>query len=204
MSDFKANFWDERYSVDEYIYGTEPNQFFKEEIDKISSSGLLLLPGEGEGRNAVYAASHGWKVDAFDQSEVAKLKAKKYAEENGVTINYKIIDLGSLNPKSNYYNCAAIMFVHLPSEIRSSFHKKIVESIKPNGKIILELFSKNQFGKSSGGPQDLSMLSSLQEIENDFKELQTIILQEENIILNEGKKHNGEASVIHFVGEKVI
>jgi hypothetical protein len=204
MSDFKANFWDERYSVDEYIYGTEPNQFFKEEINKISPPGLLFLPGEGEGRNAVYAARLGWKVDAFDQSEVAKLKARKFAKESGVSINYQTIDLRNLYLNTNNYNCAAIIFLHLPVDFRSDFHKKIVESIKPNGKIILELFSKNQFGKSSGGPQDLSMLYSLEEIENDFKELQAIILQEENIILNEGKKHSGEASVIRYVGEKVI
>ncbi len=34
----------------------KPNHFFKEQIDKISVPGKLLLPGEGEGRNAVYAA----------------------------------------------------------------------------------------------------------------------------------------------------
>jgi hypothetical protein len=190
MSDFKANFWDERYSVEEYIYGTEPNQFFKEELNKISSPGLLFLPGEGEGRNAVYAARLGWKVDAFDQSKVAKLKARKFAKESGVSINY--------------HNCAAIIFLHLPADFRSDFHKKIVESIKPNGKVILELFSKNQFGKASGGPQDLEMLYSIDEIRNDFKELKTIQLKELNIDLAESEKHSGEASVIRYVGEKVI
>jgi hypothetical protein len=204
MSDFKAKFWDERYSVEEYIYGTEPNQFFKEEINKISSPGLLFLPGEGEGRNAVYAARLGWKVDAFDQSEVAKSKARKFAEESGVSINYQTIDLRNLYLNTNNYNCAAIIFLHLPADFRSDFHKKIVESIKPNGKVILELFSKNQFGKASGGPQDLEMLYSIDEIRNDFKELKTIQLKELNIDLAESEKHSGEASVIRYVGEKVI
>lgn len=204
MSDFKANFWDERYSVDEYIYGTEPNQFFKEEINKINSPGLLLLPGEGEGRNAVYAASLGWKVDAFDQSTVAKLKAEKLARKNSVTINYSNVDLDKFNPQKNNYDCAALIFIHLVPKVRTEFHKKVIDAIKPNGKIILELFSQNQFGKGSGGPQNLEMLSSVEEIKNDFKGLKTILLKELNIALAEGEKHSGEASVIHFVGEKVI
>jgi len=204
MSDFKSNFWDERYSSDEYVYGTEPNQFFKEQLQKIIPAGKLLLPGEGEGRNAVFAAKLGWIVNAFDQSPIAKIKAEKLAEVNRVKIQYSNIDLGEFNSQKNFYDCAAIIFVHLPLNIRSQFHKKIVESLKPNGKIILELFSKNQFGKNSGGPQDLDMLSTIEDIKIDFKDLKPIILKEENIYLEEGEKHSGEASVIRFVGEKVL
>ena len=29
------NFWDQRYSSFEYVYGKEPNVFFKSEIDKL-------------------------------------------------------------------------------------------------------------------------------------------------------------------------
>jgi SAM-dependent methyltransferase len=177
MSDFKSNFWDERYSSEEYVYGTEPNQFFKEQLQKINPTGKLLLPGEGEGRNAVFAAKLGWVVDAFDQSSVARMKAFKLAELNKVEINYSNVDLGKFIPQKNYYDCAAIVFVHLPSEIRSGFYRKIVESLKPEGKIILELFSKYQLGKDSGGPQDLNMLSSIEEIKNSFKDLKTLILK---------------------------
>ena len=52
-------FWNERYSQEAYAYGTEPNAFFKSRIDQLSP-GKLLLPAEGEGRNAVYAATKGF------------------------------------------------------------------------------------------------------------------------------------------------
>lgn len=204
MTKFKSNFWDERYSSKEYVYGTEPNQFFKEQLDRIIPAGKLLLPGEGEGRNAVYAAKICWEVDAFDQSIVAKLKAKRLAKKNNVTLNYSNVDLENFIMHKNYYDCAAIIFVHLAPNIRSEFHKKIIDSVKPKGKIILELFSKNQFGKNSGGPQDLNMLSSIEEIETDFKQMKTILIKEEEVFLDEGEKHRGEASVIRFVGEKVL
>jgi len=202
MAEFKSNFWDERYSTKEYVYGTEPNQFFKEQLQKIIPAGKLLLPGEGEGRNAVYAAKLGWQVDAFDQSSVARQKAISLAAEKNVTIKYSNLDLEKFIPQNNFYDCAAIIFVHLAPNIRSEFHKKIMNSLKTNGRIILELFSKNQFGKNSGGPQDLNMLSTLEEIENDFKQLKIILLKEENVFLEEGEKHSGEASVIRFIGMK--
>ena len=69
------SFWNERYSTNEYAYGTEPNEFFKSVLSKLEV-GKLLLPGEGEGRNAVYAAKQGWHVTAFDTSIAGKTKLK--------------------------------------------------------------------------------------------------------------------------------
>jgi len=203
MSDFKSNFWDERYSFEEYVYGTEPNHFFKEQIDKFSFLGKLFMPGEGEGRNAVYAAKLGWHVDAFDQSINAQKKALRLAKKNEMNINYQVTDLTKFYTEKNNYDASAIIFVHFNYEERSIFHQRIIDSLIPGGKLILESFSKNQLGKSSGGPQDLDMLSSLEDIKNDFKVMRTILLEEKNVILNEGDKHSGEASVIRYVGEKL-
>ena len=61
------DFWNERYGAPEYAYGTEPNVFFKQELDGLKP-GRLLLPAEGEGRNGVYAAEKGWSVSAYDWS----------------------------------------------------------------------------------------------------------------------------------------
>ena len=60
-------FWNQRYSDSEYAYGKKPNRFFKREIDRLNP-GSLFLPGEGEGRNAVYAATKGWNGHALDSS----------------------------------------------------------------------------------------------------------------------------------------
>lgn len=204
MSDYNSNFWDERFSVEGYVYGTEPNKFFKEQLMKINPVGRLLLPAEGEGRNAVFAAKLGWKVDAFDQSKVARQKAMKLSKVNDVKIDYFITQLEDFIPHKNYYDCAAIIFVHVPTESRSIFYKKIIESLKPKGKIIIELFSKNQLGKNSGGPQDTNMLASVEEIRTDFREIKSELLTEENIYLEEGAKHSGNASVIRFIGEKIL
>lgn len=201
MNKFGGEFWDERYSSTEFVYGTEPNIFFKDELDKLKTGNVLLM-GEGEGRNAVYAASNGWNVDAVDFSTIAKEKALKLAEENSVGINYEIADLSEYKPKSNYYNSAAIIFLHLNPMIRNAVHLKVVDSLKPGGTLILEVFEKEQLGNDSGGPQNIDMLYSKEELEDDFVKMNIIVLEKKIVTLNESEQHKGESEVLRLIAVK--
>jgi len=195
------NFWNERYSKEAYAYGIIPNQFFKNEI-KALPPGKLLLPAEGEGRNAVFAASIGWDVTAFDFSESALQKAEKLAKEKGVKINYFLSDFEKAQFENEYFDCISLTFVHPPADKRQFFHKALIKHLKNGGKIILEGFSKKQINRSSGGPKNIEMLFSTEEIINDFSELMSHKITEEDVILKEGLFHNGLASVIRFTGQK--
>jgi cyclopropane fatty-acyl-phospholipid synthase-like methyltransferase len=195
-------FWDKRYSSQDFVYGTEPNFFFKNKIDKLKPGKLLSL-AEGEGRNGIYAASLGWNVHAVDFSNTAREKALKLAAEKNLKLIYEIKDLCEFIPSSNEYDAVAIIFVHLNAEQSKLVHKRAAESLKVGGMIILEVYSKNQFGKESGGPQNLCMLYSKKEIENNFHCLRIETLAEENIHLEESKFHSGDASVIRFIGVKI-
>jgi SAM-dependent methyltransferase len=197
------NFWDERYSNKEFVYGTQPNQFFKDQIDKLKP-GKILMIGEGEGRNAVYAAKLGWQVDAIDSSSVAKNKALKLAVDNNVSINYHVADIHYYDFPNDTYDAVGIIFLHINETEKEIeiLYNKLKKALKDNSKIILELFSKNQLGKSSGGPQNLDLLCSVEQINKHFSELKHELLREENIILSESEFHQGEASVIRFVGVK--
>ncbi len=72
--------WNKRYARTDFVYDTVPNEFFKQQLLKLTP-GKILLPAEGEGRNAVFAAKKGWKVDAFDSSIEALKKAEKWAKK---------------------------------------------------------------------------------------------------------------------------
>lgn len=194
-------FWNERFSNEEFVYGKEPNSFFKEEVDKLEP-GRLLLIGEGEGRNAVYAASNGWDVYAFDWSEVGKRKAEKFAEERNVSINYKVQELQNFTPEENYYDAAAIIFVHLEEDLREKVHQKILNALKPGGVIIVEVYEKEQIKYNSGGPKSLDLLYSLEELFADFQDMNFQSFSKEIIELNESEKHQGRAAVIRLIVKK--
>jgi len=193
--------WNERFAKEEFAYGKKPNQFFKQEIEKLTPGKLLLL-GEGEGRNGVFAATLGWEVDAVDWSEKGKEKAEKLAEENNVTINYIVSDLSEYSPKADYYDAVCLTFLHLPPELREEVHQEAVSSLKKGGVVILESYSKDQIKNSSGGPKDLDLLFSLEEIYSDFSELDIVTFKKEEVELNESQIHTGKADVIQYVGVK--
>ena len=129
-------FWNERFAMDEFLYGEDPNPLFKEFID-VNKRGKILLPGEGEGRNAVYAAMRGWDVYAIDQSEEGKRKAELLAEKNKITINYDIGDILKYPYEPESFDVIAMVFLHLPSEQRISIHQHLTTLLKKGGRLFV-------------------------------------------------------------------
>ena len=195
-------FWEDRYKEDFFIYGKEPNRFFAEQIDE-HSPGRLLLPMEGEGRNAVYAAKKGWQVDAIDFSEAAQDKALKLAAQSGVAISYHLRDMTSPELHEGVYDAAAMIYAHLPDIERKRLHQSVETSLRPGGVLILEAFHKKQIGNDSGGPSDPSMLYDASTLKSDFKESDFLTLQEIQTELYEGVGHRGSAWVIRAVLRKI-
>lgn len=193
--------WDIRYSSDEYIYGFIPNSFLKEYLQN-HKPGKILLPGDGEGRNGVYAAKLGWDVTAFDYSRSAKEKALKLADKENVKINYFNTDIEAFTTDDKF-DLIALIYIHLPENIRKLFHKNLSSYLNKDGKILLECFSKDQINNNSGGPKDLELLYSIEEIKQDFSGYQLEMLEEKEILLDEGHLHQGKANVIRLIAKKI-
>ncbi|MCG6188585.1 class I SAM-dependent methyltransferase [Maribellus maritimus] len=196
-----SEFWNKRYAENEYAYGTNPNEYFKKEIEKLKP-GKILLPGEGEGRNAVFAAKKGWEVSAFDSSSEGKRKADKLAKKNKVEIDYQVLDYDSANFQPDTYDAIALIYTHMSPEKRKKYHQKLITFLKPGGILILEGFAKKQIENNTGGPRDIGMLFSKEELENDFGSLQKLKMKEMDIYFKEGIFHDGNASVIRIFGMK--
>lgn len=191
------NSWDKRYSESGYAYGKEPNLYFKQEIEKIKP-GRLLLPGEGEGRNAVYAAELGWEVYALDASIEGKKKAEKLALEKNVKINYRVGDITDAGFIDEKFDAISLIYVHFSAEQRPAAHRKLAGLLKKGGVIIIEAFSKSQIKNNSGGPKDINMLYTVNELRKDFEDMVILELSEQKINLAEGSYHNGTADVIRM------
>ncbi len=195
----KNSFWNKRYSEHEYAYGEKPNTFFSEQLEKMDP-GTIILPCDGEGRNAVYAASKGWKVNAFDLSEAGKEKALRLAATRKVTIHYDIQDATKADYPEEEADCVAFIYAHFPEAIRKTIHEKAIRWLKPGGRIILEAFNPTQLNNNSGGPADISMLYTEEMLRKDFEKLNIELLYSDTVTLSEGKYHQGKADVIRFVG----
>ncbi len=201
MMDKTQQFWDQRYATNETVFGAKPNKFFKLFID-LHKPGTLLLPAEGEGRNAVYAAQKGWQVDAFDFSEVAREKALELARDEKVTVNYELKNIIDFKA-TKQYDAVALIYVHQPEKLRQQFHREIYNSIKPGGFLVLEAFAKEQAELESGGPKDLDILYDAPSLCNDFQFLHIMNCEQKELVLEEGEYHKGKSAVLRLIGQRL-
>ena len=200
-------FWNERYAKSAFAYGREPNAFFKEKLTQFQPSGHILLPAEGEGRNAVYAAQQGLAVTAFDISQEGKKKALKLAAEVGVRINYEVGNFPELACAEQKYDLIALIFAHFPPPVLANYHQQFVKMLNPGGLLMLEGFSKNHLAyqaenPQAGGPKNVEMLFSEDSLKADFAGLEFLELEEKEVLLSEGQYHQGLSRVVRLVGRK--
>lgn len=193
-------FWDDRYGKSEYAYGTAPNDYFKRWIDS-QSPGSILFPCEGEGRNAVYAASKGWDVYAFDYSSKAKEKAIALANLFSLIINYEIND-ALLYKNPVLFDAVVLIFAHFQPVFRQNIHQRLINMLKSEGIILLEAFHIHQIENQSGGPKTQEMLYSLKDLKSDFASMKILSLENEEIQLYEGRYHEGKADVVRMMAQK--
>jgi len=195
------SFWDERYDTEEFVYGTAPIPILKNTLSKLHP-GSILLPGEGEGRNGVFAASQGWDVHAFDFSVEGKNKALAFAEKQGVCLDFSISDYQSYQPNAAFFDVIGLFYTHMASEDRKLFHARMLDGLKSGGTIVLQVFSQAQLGRTSGGPKHLSMFHTIEELAEDFKSLEIEQLEEFEEELDEGPFHQGMGSLIRMIATK--
>lgn len=199
----QASHWNERYTLKDYVYGSDPNNFVREILPTLPK-GKVLFPLEGEGRNACYAALNNFMVDAFDYAEQGKHKALQLCERNNVMINYEVSTATDFDYGEEKYDAVFLIYAHLPPKERVFMHEKISKALKKDGYLVMEAFHPKQIEENykSGGPKTLDMLYDEAMLVGDFKDLEVIKAEEKEIELNEGDYHVGKAYVTRFIARK--
>lgn len=121
--------------------------------------------------------------------------------EHNVKFQYQVSDVLDFHTDEQF-DVLGLVYAHFPKKVRKEAYQRLLKFIKPNGKVIFEAFAKEQLGNASGGPQNLDMLFSIEEVNEEFSGLQFELLEQRTIQLDEGEHHKGKAEVIRFVGAK--
>lgn len=195
--------WDERYSAEEYAYGTAPNEFLLEKFSCIPKGKVLSL-AEGEGRNAVFLAKQGYAVTAVDSSQVGLNKARKLARENGVSVEFVHADLADYDLGENKWDGIVSIFCPLPSSLRKEVYKKVVTGLKPKGVFLLEAYTPDQLQYGTGGGNSVDLMQSASSLRLELASLsfKHLLELERNVV--EGVYHTGIGSVVQAIACKEI
>lgn len=196
--------WNEKFSHENYFYGEEPNTFLKLHIDSLNMPYEILFLGEGEGRNATYAAKKGFNVFALDASDVAIKKTDALAAKNGVKVETIHKDLNDWIPNSEYDRIMC-SFLHLNEPLRTLTFMRVIDALKPSGEFVGEFFSTKQLNYNSGGPSHVDFLYTTDSLEKIFSQFSCKILELKELVdnLDEGIGHQGDASLIRILIKKI-
>jgi len=199
-----ARVWNERYSGAEFIFGTEPNAYLAQQRHLLAPGRRALAVADGEGRNSVWLARLGLRVDAFDISSVAVEKAKRLARDAGVEVDFRVSDCDTWHWTPASYDVVAAIFIQFAGpELRARLFARMAEALKPGGLLILQGYTPRQLEFNTGGPGVLENLYTEELLRTELSTFQILDLRVYEAELHEGLRHVGPSALIGMVARKL-
>lgn len=200
----QAQFWNSRFDKAEFIFGKEPNEYLVQKTKQYLKPGAnVLCIADGEGRNGVWLAKQGIKVDAFDVSDIALGKAKQFAKDNSVEVSYSLSNADGWDWQLASYDAIVAIFIQFAdAAMRKRIFKQVHTALKPGGIFILQGYTPKQLEYKTGGPSLIEHLYTEEEIRqlvSDFKILEITCYEQE---LSEGVRHSGMSALLGLVAQK--
>lgn len=198
-----TSIWDERYASEDYLFGTEPNEFLVSQIDLLKPGMSCLAVADGEGRNGVWLAQQGLRVLSVEASAVALDKAKKLARQRGVAIDFEQADVAHWQWGENRFDAVAAIFIQFaPPALREQMFAGIKRCLKPGGLLLLQGYTPRQLEYKTGGPPAAENMYTLELLHNAFGDMEIMHLREHDGHIGEGTGHSGMSALIDLVARK--
>jgi len=131
MSELDRNKWDQRYAEDSY-QKNNPVTFLEDWLPRLPV-GRALDVACGAGRNTLFLAQAGYRVDAIDISAVGLNKARDKAENLGLDINWIEHDLDQPYQFDTDYDLIVVMWY-----VNLALITKLCDCLAPDGYLLAE------------------------------------------------------------------
>ena len=153
----KREDWDRRYSGAENLWSAKPNRFLVAEVAELAPGRALDLAC-GEGQNAIWLASLGWRVRGVDYSEVAIAKARARAARDGVEVEFLCEDLVEHEPEPAAFDLVLLLYLHFSAAERRLVLERAAGALAPGGTLVLIGHDLLNLTEGVGGPSDPTLL----------------------------------------------
>lgn len=137
-TEYTQEFWDERYGSADRIWSGRPNTQLVAQVTDLAPGDALDV-GSGEGADAIWLASRGWRVTAVDVSAVALDRAAQVAMAAGLQslISWEQRDMLSWDPGQARFDLVSAQFMHLPRPAQDSMHTRLAAAVRPGGTLLI-------------------------------------------------------------------
>ncbi len=195
--------WDERYSGEEYFYGTTANRFLRSQQAVLQAGMRCLAVADGEGRNGVWLAEQGLEVLSVDASSAAQTKARKLAQQRSVTMRFEQVDLLQWDASGATFDLVVAIFIQFVGAAqRPQLFAQLKKFLKPGGILLLQGYTPRQLDYRTGGPSQIENLYTESMLREGFADMQILHLAEHDDVIHEGVGHNGMSALIDMVACK--
>jgi SAM-dependent methyltransferase len=198
-----AGTWNRRFAGDDFLFGTEPNEWLRAHAGVWAPGQRVLCVADGEGRNSVWLAQRGLRVTAFDIAEVGVAKAKRLAAARGVAVDYQVADCdGFAWPQAAFDGIAAIFVQFADPALRTRLFAHMIDSLAPGGTLVLQGYTPRQLDYRTGGPPIASHLYTPELLREAFAALDIVELRAYEAEVAEGSGHRGWSALLGLVARK--
>ncbi|MFD3744810.1 class I SAM-dependent methyltransferase [Nocardia sp. NPDC058633] len=199
--------WDSRYARSELVWGAPPNSTVVEHVYGLDRR-IPLLPDDsgvtpplpraldlacGEGRHALWLATHGWQVTAVDFSQVGIDKGRTVAARLSRSVRSRVhwqtADITDLEAAeiTGPFELILMVFVHLTADERRTLLHQLSDMLAPGGMLLILGHATRNVTDGYGGPQDPQILFSPEDLRADLpRDDLTITLASEVLRPTEG------------------
>jgi SAM-dependent methyltransferase len=173
-----AQTWDARYDQAELLWGIEPNIFVADEMSALQP-GRALDVACGEGRNAIWLANHGWHVVGVDFSVEGLKRAQQLALRSGVAdrVDFRLVDVVIDAPPAESFDAVIVAYLQLEQGARRAALRNVAAAVAPGGTMLVVGHDTTNLTEGTGGPQDVAVLFSPQDVVADLSDLPGLTVQ---------------------------
>jgi len=173
--------WDERYSGEELVWASTPNQFLVAGVDGLPAGRAVDLAC-GEGRNSIWLAERGWQVTGVDFSPVGLAKAKRFADLRGVEVTWVESAVENWTPPLDGFDLVAVLYLQLPQPARSVALAVATSALAPGGTLLVIAHDLENLTRGYGGPQVPDVLYQVSDVTEPAVDARLTVEQAEQAV----------------------
>jgi SAM-dependent methyltransferase len=158
--------WNTRYgeaaTQADTVWSLEPNVWVAETVASLTPGTAVDLAA-GEGRNALWLASLGWRVTAVDFAAVGLATGAGRAEQLGLEVGWLTADATTWRSPEPV-DLVVVAYLQLPADDIAAVIGNAAASLAPGGTLALIGHDRENLERGVGGPQDPAVLLTVDEL----------------------------------------
>ncbi|RMI33937.1 class I SAM-dependent methyltransferase [Nocardia stercoris] len=169
--------WNARYAGTELVWGAPPNATVVEQVfglerrqphpdpdGSVPEHPRALDLGCGEGRHALWLATHGWQVHGVDFAQVGIDKARTVAARLSRSVRnrmtWQCADVTDLDDADigGHFELILVSYLHFPAAQRRMMLAGCARRLSLDGTLVVLGHDRTNIDEGFGGPQDPDIL----------------------------------------------